>query len=160
MAAPRLLAPQGELPCLPRPQTPTVPMPLGHCLVRALPSLGRPLLALCPPSMISPACLHVGAEPEMSGWSCPCVAPALCWTVRSEPTRPRLECLRETGLILRCDRKVGNPFQTKQGSRPSCQDQEGRNGSEEQAEISYPQSTTRAHTYAHSTTHTYTHASS
>src|SRR5574337_1185534 len=27
------------------------------------------------------------------------------------PTRPRLECRRETGLILRCDRKVGNPFQ-------------------------------------------------
>ena len=26
------------------------------------------------------------------------------------PTRPRLECLRETGLILRCDRKVENPF--------------------------------------------------
>lgn len=47
------------------------------------------------------------------------------------PTRPRLECLRETGLILRCDRKVGNPFQTKQGSRPSCGDQEGRRGSEE-----------------------------
>src|SRR5574341_1156094 len=47
------------------------------------------------------------------------------------PTRPRLECLLETGLILRCDRKVGNPFQTKQGSRPSCPDQEGRKGSEE-----------------------------
>src|SRR5574340_853160 len=47
------------------------------------------------------------------------------------PTRPRLECLRETVLILRCDRKVGNPFQTKQGSRPSCPDQEGRKGSEE-----------------------------
>src|SRR5574340_8523 len=47
------------------------------------------------------------------------------------PTRPRLEYLRETGLILRCDRKVGNPFQTKQGSRPSCPDQEGRKGSEE-----------------------------
>src|SRR5574341_549267 len=47
------------------------------------------------------------------------------------PTSPRLECLRETGLILRCDRKVGNPFQTKQGSRPSCPDQEGRKGSEE-----------------------------
>src|SRR5574337_1128405 len=47
------------------------------------------------------------------------------------PTRPRLECIRETGLILRCDRKVGNPFQTKQGSRPSCPDQEGRKGSEE-----------------------------
>ena len=46
------------------------------------------------------------------------------------PTRPRLDCLRETGLILRCDRKVGNPFQTKQGSRPSCPDQEGRKGSE------------------------------
>src|SRR5574337_2184169 len=41
------------------------------------------------------------------------------------PTRPRLECLRETGLILRCDRKVGNPFQTKQGSRSSRPDQEG-----------------------------------
>src|SRR5574341_554330 len=46
-------------------------------------------------------------------------------------TRPRLECLRATGLILRCDRKVGNPFQTKQGSRPSCPDQAGRKGSEE-----------------------------
>src|SRR5574338_388957 len=47
------------------------------------------------------------------------------------PTRPRLECLRETGLILRWERKVGNPFQTKQGSRPSCPDQEGRKGSED-----------------------------
>src|SRR5574341_636133 len=47
------------------------------------------------------------------------------------PTRPRLKCRREPGLILRCDRKVGNPFQTKQGSRPSCRDQEGRRGSEE-----------------------------
>ena len=44
---------------------------------------------------------------------------------------PRLEYLRETGLIVRCDRKVGNPFQTKQGIRPSCRDQEGRRGSEE-----------------------------
>src|SRR5574340_1830730 len=47
------------------------------------------------------------------------------------PTRPRLECRRETGLIRRCDRKVGNPFQTNQGSRPSRPDQEGRKGSEE-----------------------------
>src|SRR5574337_1106225 len=47
------------------------------------------------------------------------------------PTRPRLECRRETGRILRCDRKVRNPFQTKQGSRPSRPDQEGRKGSEE-----------------------------
>src|SRR5574337_13793 len=47
------------------------------------------------------------------------------------PTRPRLECRPEPGLILRCDRKLGNPFQTKQGSRPSCGDQEGRRGSAE-----------------------------
>ena len=47
------------------------------------------------------------------------------------PRRPRLECRRELGLILRCDRKVGNPFQTKQGSQPCCRDQEGRRGSEE-----------------------------
>src|SRR5574337_884522 len=38
------------------------------------------------------------------------------------PTRPRLECRREPGLILRCDRKVGNPFQTKQGSRPRSEE--------------------------------------
>ena len=47
------------------------------------------------------------------------------------PTRPRLECRRGPGLILRCDWKFGKPFQTKQGSRPSCRDQEGRRGSEE-----------------------------
>ena len=47
------------------------------------------------------------------------------------PTRLCLEFLRETGLILRCDRKVGNPVQTKKGNRPSCRDQEGRRGSEE-----------------------------
>ena len=47
------------------------------------------------------------------------------------PTRPRLEFRRETGLILRSDQKVGNPFQRKQGSRPSCRDQEGRRASEE-----------------------------
>src|SRR5574338_90910 len=41
------------------------------------------------------------------------------------PTRPRLEYRRETGLILRCDRKVGNPFQTKQGSRPSWETPDG-----------------------------------
>ena len=47
------------------------------------------------------------------------------------PTRPRLECRHKTGLILNCDPKFGNPFQTKQGSRPSCRDQEGRSGLEE-----------------------------
>src|SRR5574340_1181517 len=35
------------------------------------------------------------------------------------------------GFLSRGDRKVGNPFQTKQGNRPSCPDQEGRKGSEE-----------------------------
>ena len=34
------------------------------------------------------------------------------------PTRPRLECRRETGLILRCDREVGNPFQKNRGVDP------------------------------------------
>ena len=43
----------------------------------------------------------------------------------------RLEFPRETGLILRCARKAGNPFQTTQGNRLSCRDQEGRRGSEE-----------------------------
>ena len=47
------------------------------------------------------------------------------------PTRLRLEFLRETGLILSCNGKVRIPFQTKQGNRPSCRDQEGRRGSEE-----------------------------
>ena len=47
------------------------------------------------------------------------------------PTRLRLEFPHETGLILRCAGKVGNPFQTKQGNRPSFQDQEERRGSDE-----------------------------
>ena len=47
------------------------------------------------------------------------------------PTRPSLEFLCETGVILRCDGKVGNPFATKQGNGLSCRDQEGRRGSEE-----------------------------
>ena len=47
------------------------------------------------------------------------------------PMRLRLEFPRETGLILWCAGKVGNPFQTKQGYRPSCRDQEGIRGSDE-----------------------------
>ena len=47
------------------------------------------------------------------------------------PTKLHLEFFRETGLILRCDGKVGNPFQTKQLNQSSCRDQEGRRGSEE-----------------------------
>ena len=43
----------------------------------------------------------------------------------------RLEFLREICLMLRCTGKAGNPFQTTQGNRLSCRDQEGRMGSEE-----------------------------
>ena len=35
------------------------------------------------------------------------------------------------GLIMRCSGKAGSPFQTTQGNRLSCRDQEGRRGSEE-----------------------------
>ena len=52
------------------------------------------------------------------------------WNVASTK-RPCLEFLRETGLILRCDGKGGNPFDTKQGNGPSCRDQEGSRGSDE-----------------------------
>ena len=41
------------------------------------------------------------------------------------------KCRRETGLLLRCARKAGNPFQTTQGNRLSCRAQEGRRGSDE-----------------------------
>ena len=47
------------------------------------------------------------------------------------PTSPRLEFLREKRLNLRWDRKVGNPFQSKQGNGHSCRHQEGIRGSEE-----------------------------
>ena len=43
----------------------------------------------------------------------------------------RLEFPRETGLILRCAGRAGNPFRTAQGNRLSCRDQEGRRGSDE-----------------------------
>ena len=42
----------------------------------------------------------------------------------------RREFPRETGLILRCAGKAGNPFQTTQRNCLSCRDQEGRRGSE------------------------------
>ena len=47
------------------------------------------------------------------------------------PTKLRLEFPRETGLILRCAGKLGNPLQTKQGNRPTGRDQKGRRGSDE-----------------------------
>ena len=43
----------------------------------------------------------------------------------------RLEFPRETGLIVRCAGKAGNPFQTTQGNRLSCRDQEGIRGSDD-----------------------------
>ena len=46
-------------------------------------------------------------------------------------TRLRLEFPRETSLILRCTGKVRNPFQTNQGNRTTCPDQEGRTGTDE-----------------------------
>ena len=49
----------------------------------------------------------------------------------AQHTRLHLEFLRETSLILRCDGKVGIPFQIKQGNQPSSRDQEGRTGSDE-----------------------------
>ena len=52
------------------------------------------------------------------------------WNV-APPTRPRLKNLRETGLILRCERKVWIPFQTNQVNRLSHRDQEGRRGGDE-----------------------------
>ena len=42
-----------------------------------------------------------------------------------------LEFPRETGLILTCAGKARNPFQTTQGNRLSCRDEEGRRGSDE-----------------------------
>ena len=47
------------------------------------------------------------------------------------PSRLRLEFPCETGLILRCARKVGNPFETKQWNRPSYRNQERRKASDE-----------------------------
>ena len=52
------------------------------------------------------------------------------WHV-TPPTSLRLEYPRETGLILKCAAKVGNPYQKKQRNQPSCLDQEGRRGSDE-----------------------------
>ena len=60
-------------------------------------------------------------------------------------TRLRLEFPRETSLILRCAGKVRNPFQTKQGNRPSRRDQEGIRGSEQAVHrtLVFPSSETR-----------------
>ena len=41
------------------------------------------------------------------------------------------KCPCETGLLLWCAGKAGNPFQTTQGNRLSCRDQERRRGSDD-----------------------------
>ena len=41
------------------------------------------------------------------------------------------KCPCESGLLLRCAGKAGNPCQTTQGNRLSCRDQEWRRGSDE-----------------------------
>ena len=45
--------------------------------------------------------------------------------------RPLFPLLSIFPIILRCAGKAGNPFQTTQGNRLSCRDQEGKRGSEE-----------------------------
>ena len=47
------------------------------------------------------------------------------------PTRLLLEFPHETGLILRYAWKFGNPFQTNEGNRLTCHDQDVRRSSDE-----------------------------
>ena len=54
-----------------------------------------------------------------------------CRSARGTSHMAGLEFPPETGLILRCARKAGNPFQTKQGNRSTGHDQKGRRGSDE-----------------------------
>ena len=53
------------------------------------------------------------------------------WRRKWQPTPVFLRGESQGRWSLVGSRKVGNPFQTKQRSRPSCPDQEGRKGSEE-----------------------------
>ena len=106
----------------------------------------RPLVELyVEPAVFSGHCtgmsvpLHVGASPTGFPLTrCPSIGflsradrEMAVFRNVAPPTRLCLEFPCETGLILKCAGKVGNPFQTKQGNRPSCRDQEGRRGSDE-----------------------------
>ena len=53
-----------------------------------------------------------------------------CRSARGTSHMGSLEFPPETGLILRCTWKAGNPFLRRQGNRLSCRDQEGRSGSD------------------------------
>ena len=48
----------------------------------------------------------------------------------ARPTRFPVEFQCETGLLFRCDRNVGIPFQTKKGNLPSFRDEDGQRGSD------------------------------
>ena len=48
----------------------------------------------------------------------------------ARPTRVPIKFQSETGLLLRYDRNVRIPFQTKQENRPSSRDEEGQRGSD------------------------------
>ena len=106
----------------------------------------RPLVELCvEPAVLSGRCMGVSVPlrflPSYTGLPSKRY-PAFRFLSRADQeirvfrrvaptTRLHLEFPRETGLILRCAGKAGNPFQTTQGNRLSCRDQEGRRGSEE-----------------------------
>ena len=106
----------------------------------------RPLVELCvEPADFSRQCMLVSVPlrvvPSSKGLpskTCPGIGflSVADWDIGvfqhvAPPTSLGLEFPRETGPILRCAGKVGNPFQTKQGNGPSCRDQEGRSSSTE-----------------------------
>ena len=89
----------------------------------------------CNWGLSSPSCcdfiLRVTFEEVTWNWDLSWVDGEICvfWNV-ARHTRIPLKSQCEIGLLLRCDGKVGIPFQAKQANRPSCRDQEGRRGSD------------------------------
>ena len=71
----------------------------------------------------SKSCLGIGFLSRVAGEI------GVFWNV-ARPTRLPLKFLCDNGLLLRCDGKVGIPFQKKQGNQTSYQDQEGKRGSD------------------------------
>ena len=90
---------------------------------------GRALgLALGSPIFPSGCEGKLGAGPVLSE-----EGKSACLSSCSGGLRPLVElCVEPAGLcgrctgVLRCAGKAGNPFQTTQGNRLSCRDQEGR----------------------------------
>ena len=137
---------------------PTVPAELGQesqassCLRKGTPLASRVVQGVSGPSSCCAWNLRVFPD-DAQGSQCPFV---LCFPhrvafeevsghrvlIKSGPeNRGRsargtshvasLEFPRETGLLLRCAGKAGNPFKSTQGNCLSCHDQQGRRGSEE-----------------------------